>query len=504
MARVTLHASRHSATSRKRHRLGPVRKHRDPGPDVLEAVGASISLPTVVYDPRRGIIWRSLACQSLDEAFLPDGELAKVVSSSPPPGEGNVLLADGREIRWRARLVPSSGSRGAPGTPLITWTFEDVTVAQRDQRALDDARGRLKLLSAHLSGILFELDAHGRFVRVWTSDPQLLARPETELLGHTLLETLGAETGGRHHAAVQKTLRSGDPVDYEYQLDVPGGRRHFAGSSVAVPDAASGERHAVFWIRDITEQVELRKKLLEAERMASLGTLAAGVAHEINNPLAYMMLNAEQMQTALRRWRADGAPRSQVDSVANSVAMIHQGAKRVQRIVRELLQLSEPDDRKESVDLRQVLGLAVELTRASLDGRVELVTEWESGPPVVANGGRLVRVFENLLLNAVEAIEIADSDQHRITISLRFTPDRRACIDVSDTGTGVAPEHEQRIFQPFFTTKEHGTGLGLAICQRVVSALGGELKLLALRPHGSIFRVLLQTAGAGQEVRGGC
>ncbi len=361
-------------------------------------------------------------------------------------------------------------------------------------RALEDAEGRLRLLTAHTQGILFELDSQARFVRVWTSDPKLLARPEQEILGRTVIEALGPALGRRHHEAALATVESGESARYQYELDVPGGNRHFACESVAVPAPSDNKRHAVFWIRDITEQVQLHKKLLEIERLASVGMLAAGVAHEINNPLAYMMLNAEQLRRALQRSGPELKQEPELHQMLECVNMIHEGAQRVQRIVHDLQQLAKPDAPAEPVDLRQVLGLSLELTRAMCESRARLSTELEEVPCVLAHQGRLAQVFTQLLTNAAEAITFGTPEDNAIAVSVRRGGPSTVEVEVRDTGAGIPQCDAPRVFEPFFTTKEQGTGLGLTICQRIVSSFNGDIRLETGTPRGSVFRVELLVA----------
>jgi two-component system NtrC family sensor kinase len=362
------------------------------------------------------------------------------------------------------------------------------------RRALEDANGRLRLLSAHMRGIIFELDSRARFVRVWTSDPRLLARPESELLGRTVLEALGPELGRRHHEAALATVESGKPARYEYELDVPSGHRHFACESVAVSGVAPGDRHAIFWIRDITDQIHLQRRLVHSERLAAVGALAAGVAHEINNPLAYMMLNAEQLFTHLGRL----CPRSESDQcwrpLQECARMIHEGAQRVQRIVADLLQLAQPIAQAQPVDLRQVLVLSLELTRTLWESRARVRSEWEDAPRVLGHPAGLVQVFTHLLANSAEAIEVGAPHDNEIAVVVRRAGRSAVQVEFRDTGVGIPQEDAKRVFEPFFTTKEDGTGLGLAICQTIISSFNGEIRWVDKKTRGSVFRVLLPTA----------
>jgi two-component system, NtrC family, sensor kinase len=370
----------------------------------------------------------------------------------------------------------------------------DMKNVKRLRRALDDASGRLRLLSAHTRGIIFELDSRARFVRVFASDPQLLARPEQEILGRTIPDVLGPDVGRRHHEAVRATLETGVSARYEYELDVPNGHRHFACESVAVPDISGNQRHAVFWIRDITEQVQLQKKLILTERLASVGTLAAGVAHEINNPLTYMMLNAEQLQKAFHHLTLDATLGDRLDAMRQGVNVISEGIRHVKHIVNELLQLAKPDDPIEPVDVRQAIGLSLDLTRTICERHARITTSLEDVPRVLAHHRRLVQVFSNLLTNAAEAIPPGSPEDNEIAVSVCSAGSDCVQVAFRDTGEGISEEDLEHIFDPFFTTKTHGTGLGLAICQRIVSSFNGEIRFERGRPRGSVLRVLLPAA----------
>jgi signal transduction histidine kinase len=181
-------------------------------------------------------------------------------------------------------------------------------------------------------------------------------------------------------------------------------------------------------------------------------------------------------------------------SLMTSVEMIHEGAQRVQCIVRELLQLAKPDDPLEPVDVRQVVGLSLELTRTTYEHRAQVHTELEQVPRVIANRGRLVQVFTNLLTNAAESITDGAQQDNIITVAVRRRESKTVQVEFRDTGCGIAREDVSRVFEPFFTTKERGTGLGLAICQRIVTSFNGEIRLEQGNPRGSIFQVLLPVA----------
>jgi len=245
--------------------------------------------------------------------------------------------------------------------------------------------------------------------------------------------------------------------------------------------------------RDVTERKRMRAKLLISDRMASLGTLAAGIAHEINNPLAYIAGNLEAMAETLAATRSRP---SETECIELSAAIndARDGAERVRNIVKGLRSFSRSEDEKRiPVVLADVIEAAIRLTGNELRHRAQLVRELGPVPRVVADDGRLTQVFINLLVNAAHAIPEGHSDDNRITVRTRTDDRGRAVVEVADTGKGMAPEVSARVFDPFFTTKDigEGTGLGLSICHGIISGLGGQISIDSTAGHGTLVRVVL-------------
>lgn len=355
-------------------------------------------------------------------------------------------------------------------------------------------RGRNRLLSAHTHGIIFEFNAAGRFVRVWSSDPDLLAKPEEELIGLTVSEALGVELGAFHDEAVRRALSTGSGDEYEYTLDVPSGRRSFMATSVVVPAVNSDEQAVVYWIRDVTERVQAKARELHNEHLATIGRLAAGVAHEINNPLAYISLNLEGIERRLNALRARPSAGTEEDfeDIAVSLGMIREGSTRVQKIVRDLLNFSRLDDPLTRVDVIRAVSLAMELVLTENHPDVTVVRKLGPTPLVLADEGRLIQVFVNLLQNAVQALEAKPASGHgsgKIYVTTRTNAQGWAEIEIRDTGCGIQKPLFGRIFEPFYTTKPHGVGLGLALCQNLVSSFAGHIEVSSEPGRGSTFLV---------------
>jgi signal transduction histidine kinase len=248
-----------------------------------------------------------------------------------------------------------------------------------------------------------------------------------------------------------------------------------------------GEDSVVSIFRDMTERNEMHARLLLADRMASVGMLAAGVAHEINNPLAYITTN---LDFAIQKLPRD----TQSLEIGDALREAREGARRVQQIVRDLKTFSRgQDDRCEPVDVRRVIEASINMAWNEIRHRARLVKDYGPVPMVEATEGRLGQVFLNLLVNAAQAIPAGQADLHEIRVCTRTAPDGRAVIEIRDSGAGIAPEVRGRLFEPFFTTKPPGigTGLGLTICQRIVTSFGGEITVESEVGRGSTFRVTL-------------
>jgi PAS domain S-box-containing protein len=246
--------------------------------------------------------------------------------------------------------------------------------------------------------------------------------------------------------------------------------------------------------RDITERKRMRAKLLVSDRMASLGTLAAGIAHEINNPLAYVTGNLEAMAEAIDAAKRAAVP-ADCDDLSSVVSDARDGAERVRKIVHGLraFSRSQDDEQRTPLAVTEVLEAALRLTGNEIRHRAQLVRALGPVPPVLADDGRLTQVFINLLVNAAQAIPAGKSDANRITVRTRTDDAGRAVIEVEDTGNGMPPEVAARVFDPFFTTKGvgEGTGLGLSICHGIIAGLDGQIAIDSAVGRGTTVRVVL-------------
>lgn len=252
-----------------------------------------------------------------------------------------------------------------------------------------------------------------------------------------------------------------------------------------------GEIRARVWsFRDVTEARGLAaRRAVVAERMTSVGQLVGSVAHEINNPLAYIAGNLDVVVDAL----GAGTPMPR-EEMLEALEDARTGVERIKVIVRDLRTLSRMDDEtRESIDVRTVLETALQMAHNELYHRARVVRNLRSVPLVSANSVRLTQVFLNLLMNAAHAIPDGRASENSVTITTSPSPLGGASIEISDTGGGIAPAHLERIFDPFFTTKPvgAGTGLGLTICKGIVEKLGGTIEVESRPGIGTTFTVEL-------------
>jgi PAS domain S-box-containing protein len=251
--------------------------------------------------------------------------------------------------------------------------------------------------------------------------------------------------------------------------------------------------------RDVTERNRLRAGLLMADRMASMGTLAAGMAHEINTPLGAIMANLDHVAEEFQSW-SDQPQRSAahlMQIVEEPLREARESADRVRHIVRDLRSFSRAEDmRGEPMDVNAVVESAIRMARNEFRHRARLEKSYQKVPAVLGNAAHLAQVIVNLLINAAHALPDHQEANNTIGVSTFTDEAGRAVIAVRDTGVGIPPEALGRIFDPFFTTKPVGvgTGLGLSISHRIVSDLGGKIHVESRVGVGTTFFVLLPPA----------
>ncbi len=380
--------------------------------------------------------------------------------------------------------------RDADDTPLrIVGTLMDVSARKQTEQEL---RREALLFESLNDGVIF-LDLQGSVVDWNSSAERLFGYSKGEVLGRAWSDVLKLSENNLQ-ATVLAALRRYGRWSREVVALRKDGSETFCEVTVVPLRDADGRHIATIAVhRDIGERRAMQAQLLVASRLASVGTLAAGVAHEINNPLAFVNANVLYLADELERLRATLGPAT--DEILQLVAETRQGVERIGLIVRDLKAFSRVDSEDVSavVDVRKVLAFAEKMAGKEMRQRARVLRDVQPVPMVKANESRLGQVFLNLLLNAAQAIPDGATAENEIRIRTRTDGLGRAVVEVSDTGRGIPEEIRARVFDPFFTTKPlgEGTGLGLSICLGIVRSLGGEILLESEVGKGSTFRVAL-------------
>ena len=389
-----------------------------------------------------------------------------------------------------------------------------------EQRAADRAAKQSAVLYRSLVETLPDgvgvVGLDGQFLLCNEHLTSMLGHPAGSLVGQSQLQLFALEDQARAMEAFAQLRSTGNVRNVELNMARQDGTRFPAEfSATAIVGEDEQLRTFIVVVRDITERKELQARLILGDRMASIGTLAAGVAHEINNPLAYIIANLVSAQRQVAEHASAGntwlatAPVAvptelrqtleQLGDCGEALGQAIEGAERVRNIVRDLKSVSRSDeDQRGPVDLQRVVESSIRMASNEIRHRARLVRNFTAAPVVQGSDGRLAQVFLNLLVNAAQAIPEGSAAQNEVTVTIRTDARGRAVVDVSDTGEGIPPEMRARIFDPFFTTKEVGvgTGLGLSLCRGIVASLGGELTFETEVGKGTSFHVsLLLSAG---------
>jgi signal transduction histidine kinase/ActR/RegA family two-component response regulator len=291
-------------------------------------------------------------------------------------------------------------------------------------------------------------------------------------------------------------------------------------------------------LRDVTERERLRRErealqasLAQSDRLSSMGMLAAGVAHEINNPLSYVLYNVESLAEELPRLaqavelcraemgRVAGADvlaevlgndldllrPANLEDMAQRLQDAVSGARQIREIARGLGTFSRVEETTHApVNLQACIDHACIMAHNEIKYRARLVKDYAVTPPVLGSQGKLAQVLLNLLINAAHATDEGHVEDNQVRVRTSVEGDN-VVVEVSDTGKGIAPEHREKVFEPFFTTKGVGvgSGLGLAICRRIMGEHNGTIELFSEVGRGTTFRLVLPRMPADWAPAGG-
>jgi PAS domain S-box-containing protein len=441
------------------------------------------------YDSKEEIL-----AKKVGEVFVDEEQrsvIIREVNWQPAP--------EGREITLRRKdgqpvicLNTSTAVRDTGGKVVrYQGALADITERRAMEKRLYQQQEFARRLVDSFPDLIFVVDKDRRYTFV---------SPKTkETLGYDSREMIGSLFGERTHADERSALQA--VFD-----DMVSGKRKFSSIEIRVQHKSGEWRRlrchfsplfdeqgriegVVVSGRDITEVKRLEEQLIQAEKLAAMGQMLAGVAHELNNPLTAILGASELLRD---RGAADENARRQLD-------MTHRQARRAARIVQNLLEFSRPaSPQKKPLDLNTIIDRTLQLHEHSLRrNAVEVDFHPSPGLPyTIGDANQLIQVFLNLISNAEQAIhEVRPSG--RIQVRLGQTGSR-IYVTVQDDGAGIKPDALPKIFDPFFTTKRPGggTGLGLSICMSIIREHGGNIEVEALPAGGAAFTVFLPATAA--------
>jgi PAS domain S-box-containing protein len=350
------------------------------------------------------------------------------------------------------------------------------------------------ILAAMIDGVVV-IDSAGTVVRCNPAMAALLGREVRTLVGKPLAALIDDWRGDAAGVVAitpfrDRRMRFVDAAGGGIDLEVNGSAMH---------DPAGAIGGMVLVARDDRELRAVQAQLLMSDRLATVGTIAAGVAHEINNPLAFIIANLEFLGEEIARIADAGAPIADADrtEIVKALDATVGGAHRVRQIVADLKAFARVEyDETGVVDLAAVADTSLAMTRNELRHHARVVRDYRPVPAVVANEGRLVQTVVNLLQNAAHAIPVGDADHNEVRVTISTLPSGDPFISIRDTGCGMSDAIAARAFDAFFTTKPVGigTGLGLSICRKIVVGFGGRIELDTAPGAGSTFTVILPPA----------
>jgi len=439
--------------------------------------------------------------------------------SNGRPVQDEMIGSDGQ--CYKVLAVPLPSAHGEPDR--VIEVVQDITEERKAEEALMESEQRFRAIAETAKDCIFTKDLARRYTYINRAMAELFGCQPEDLIGKTPEEIFDPE----YAAVVREVDRmalEGGIADEERALPIGDQEHVFHTVQVPLRDR-DGEVSGICGIvRDITERKKIQSSLAQSDRLVSMGMLAAGVAHEINNPLTHILYNLDSLTEDLPRLTSamkenleamdlggQEQPQYGTDMSLLSPAMMEDildrlrdtlsGTRRIRDIARGLGTFSRVDEKRLTpVKLWQVIETAINIVHNEIKYRAHLVKEYGTTSAILANDGRLSQVFLNLVVNAAHAIDEGDIENNEIFIRT-WQEGAEVCAEVRDTGRGITDEDLPHLFEPFFTTKEIGvgTGLGLPISKNIVESLGGSISVTSEVGKGSSFVVKLPVGGSGES-----
>jgi two-component system, cell cycle sensor histidine kinase and response regulator CckA len=425
----------------------------------------------------------SLLCEVLADAeSLPFPGLARQVIENQASAQGEANI---QGTCWQVR--------GHPVAEGVLFLLSDVTARRQLEDELIQTAWHARLVQEQLPTIQWTVNNELRFTLSTGAGLARLGLTPDQVVGQTLFEFF--QTADRDFYPIRKHLEAleGRAVRYAYEH---GGRAYdvvlepFRDSTTAITGVIGLAHDVTEQRRAQEERVQLQQQFFQAQKLESLGLLAGGIAHDFGNLLVCIQ-NASEL---LLRDLKPGSPQRDL------AVMIQQAGQRGTAVTRQMLAFAgrRPGERR-CIDLNQLIQDNLPLLRSAFPSLVEIHTALDPDlPSIHAEAGQIQQVVMNLIINAGEAIGRSDGGVIRVTTRAQDQPDgtgRHVFLEVSDTGCGMSPEVQARIFDPFFSTKSNGRGLGLSAVRGILESHHGHLRVNSAAGQGATFIVSLPAHG---------
>jgi two-component system NtrC family sensor kinase len=435
----------------------------------------------------------------LDAGVIDADGLALSWLSSGARRLGCVAVRVGRALSGEERLLLTAlGNILAPPLAYAEHSRLLETEVELRTRQIDEQRRFIGKIVDSLPHGLYVIDREYR-IQAWNrkreTGTQGVSREEA--LGRTIFEILHRQPAEVLRQEFDEVFETGRIQQFQMESTATGDVRTYRITKIPMRLDDAGVSHVITIGEDVTDWKEAEARFAQAEKLAAIGQLAAGVMHEINNPLATIAACAESVGLRLADASPDGTlpPES-----AEFLKLIDNEVHRCKRIIDQLLEFSRPKPVvKEPVAVNDVVEKTLFLLKHHARFKrmtVHTLLDPELGAVVLGNPEQLIQVFMALLINAMDAM----SDAGVVAIRTRRGRNRNEAViaEVIDEGHGIARTEQNKIFEPFFTTKApgRGTGLGLSICYSIVAEHGGRIEVDSAPGRGSTFRIILP-AGIG-------
>ena len=401
---------------------------------------------------------------------------------------------DGKEI-WLEEA--SNYIRDEKGNIIgIEGVFRDVTERKKLERELQESEQFLRKVIENTTDAIFTVDDQGRFSFVNPRMEEITGYSRAELRGRKLLKLVTPDRIKEVDRQLQTTLEDGFPtIHYETEMIKKSGEKITVLFSLAPLIERDRTYNIIGTITDITQRVELEQRLLQSERLATMGEIAAGFAHEINNPLGIILGFAQELLS--------DTPSS--DIRYKDLKIIEQETARCSEVVKELLNFARPHSLETApTPIEQVIDNSLSLLKLQLkNNRIKLTKTISPNLPLVnVDRYQMQQVFINVIVNAIQAMAQGGNLRIKAYTDSQREPEAApmVTIQISDTGNGIPEEYLSRIFDPFFSTKlSKGTGLGLSISQQIVSAHKGKIEIKSQLGKGTDCIIKLPVDSSSQH-----